>query len=360
MSSIYHPSSNNVFNSLRLQQFRSYDDFAIELSPSVNIVVGPNASGKTNLLEAMLIICGNSSYRVNYGDLIKVNCEWTRIDADLRESTRVLKIKNNHLIERTYEINKKVKKYLKFEDILPVVLFEPEHMRLLTGSPSLRRDFIDSYLLKINPEFNKLMTDYLHVVAQRNKLLKQGENVIKTQIFVWNIRLSELGGQIFKLRYNLINDINLKISDIYSKIAGTKNVVKIEYLTPLQRDNYESSLLTNLAQGINKDFLRGFTSFGPHREDILIKIGDTPASISASRGETRTIILSLKLIEIELLQKIRALKPLVLLDDVFSELDGVRRTMLTKYLQDYQTIITTTDADVVAKNFAQSSNLISL
>lgn len=349
-----------VFTSLRLRQFRSYEDFVVELDPSVNIVVGPNASGKTNLLESILILCGNNSYRANYGDLISNNQTWARIDANLGDSERVVKIKKNETIEKTYEIDGKTKKRLTFNDIFPIVLFEPEHMRLITGSPNLRRDFFDSYLSQTDPEFNKLKSDYTRVLAQRNKLLKLSKSVIESQIFAWNIRLSELGGNIFQLRINLINKLNARLSEVYSQIAMHKTDVQLNYLTNLQINNYESSLLSALENNIDKDILRGFTSYGPHREDIEVKIHNSPAQLVASRGETRTLVLGLKLLEGTLLQESRNTKPIILLDDVFSELDGSRRTALTQYLKDYQTIITTTDADVVAKNFAQKTNLISL
>jgi DNA replication and repair protein RecF len=349
------------FTALRLQQYRSYSDFAVELSPFVNIIVGPNASGKTNLLEALLILCGVSPYRASFGEAIANGVDWARIDGNLSNGSRIVKLtKNGDLISRLYELNQKPKKRLNFNDTLPVILFEPEHMRLLTGSPELRREFFDAILCETKPDFAHIKQKYKRTLAQRNRLLKMNHKNIQSQIFAWDVRLSELAGIIVSARLELINNINKQLSGTYSEIAQSKTTVNIEYQTDINIKNYESSLLKKLEQSLEKDVLRGFTAHGPHREDIAIYINNELANVVASRGETRTLVLSLKLLELKLLQKTRDQKPLILLDDVFSELDGSRRQAITKYLEDYQTIITTTDADVVLKSFAQTTNLISL
>jgi DNA replication and repair protein RecF len=351
----------SLFAAIRLQQYRSYSDFAAELSPTVNIVVGPNASGKTNLLEAILITCGLSPYRASYLDVIAKNKDWARIDANLSGSNRTVKmVKSGELVSRSYEMNQKTKKRLNFADILPVILFEPEHMRLLTGSPELRREFFDDFIAETDPEFSTIKNKYKRTLAQRNNLLKKDPSIVKNQIFAWNIRLSELGGKIVQMRVELIDNLNKKLADTYSQIAQAKTNIKMTYKTDIPINTYETSLLRKLENNVDKDLLRGFTAYGPHREDIAIYINNDEADSVASRGETRTLVLSLKLLELELLQKIRQTKPLILLDDVFSELDGSRRQAITKYLENYQTIITTTDADVVLKGFAQTTNLISL
>lgn len=350
-----------TLTTLRLQQFRSYTDFAVELSPAVNIVVGPNASGKTNLLESLLIISGVSSYRASYGDVVGRDFDWARIDVSTPNGYRVVKLtKKGELTERLYELNATPKKRLGFTDCLPVVLFEPEHMRLLTGSPDLRREFFDDILSETAPESRSLKNHYKRALAQRNRLLKSDPATVHAQIFAWNVRLSELAGKIVSARLKLITELNKHLSVIYSELANEQTNVFLQYQTDIPVDNYESALLHKLEKSVEKDLLRGFTAYGPHREDILVFIREQPADVTASRGETRTLVLSLKLLELKILEEARQQKPLILLDDVFSELDGSRRKALTRYLQDYQTIITTTDADVIIKEFAQASNLISL
>jgi DNA replication and repair protein RecF len=242
---------------------------------------------------------------------------------------------------------------------VPSVLFEPDDMRLLTGSPEIRRDFFDAILTETNPGFGLYKNQYKRTLAQRNNLLKNPEK-IKNQIFAWNVRMGELAGKIVELRLGLLKEINKNISLIYSQIADAKTKVNINYETQLDVKIYESSMVQALEKSIETDILRGYTYFGPHREDYSLHINNNKAGAVASRGETRTLVLSLKLLEINILEEKRNQKPLVLLDDVFSELDGTRRKALTNYLNQYQVLITTTDADVIQKNFAQSTNLISL
>lgn len=350
-----------LFTSLRLQNFRSYTDFAVELAPTVNIVVGPNASGKTNLLESLLILCGFASYRAAYSDIITNNKDWARIDGNTVEGSRVIKL-NRHdgPVERVYEINSKIKKRLSFEDKLPVVLFEPEHMRLLTGQPQLRRDFLDEILIITQPEFSSYNQKYRRLLAQRNHLLKNDKRIISSQIFAWNVRLSEMAGKIVSARVGLIDKLNKEISKTYSEIAGAKTAIQLNYDSNLPTETYESALLKKLENSLEADMQKGFTTYGPHREDVKTYVNKRPAEIVASRGETRTLVIALKLLSLQLIEKARSKKPLVLLDDVFSELDGSRRKTLTRYLNNYQTLITTTDADIVGKELAQESNMITL
>ena len=353
--------SERTISSLRLLDFRSYSDFAVELSPGVNIVVGPNASGKTNLMEAVLVVSGLKPYRASWVDLIAFNKQWTSVDCLMAEKSRSIKIKKEEdKVDKYFVINSKQKKRLNLEDKLAVVLFEPENMRLLTDSPEYRRNFLDYILSQTIPSYSSVISSYKRVLAQRNYLLKNYNPKYSNQLFVWNIRLIEIAGEIVKNRIGLINDINEMLSDIYSEIAAEKQTVIVEYKSGLGLNDYKSNLLKSLENNLQKDLARGFTGSGPHREDFEVELRNNKADISASRGETRTIILSLKIIEKKLIEKARGLRPIILLDDVFSELDGSRRKQLTKYLVDYQTIITTTDADIVSKNFAQHTNLISL
>ena len=350
---------NLHLNNLRLINFRSYSDFVVELASGVNIIVGPNASGKTNLLEAIILIAGDKSYRATTLDLVKQDQDWSKLEASLAGGNkRIIKIKSADLTKKTFEINDKIKKRLSFEDKIPIVLFEPENMRLLTGSPENRRNFIDDILISSDNNYAKYLNNYKRLLLQRNKLLKN--NSSSKDMFVWNIKLAEYGGKLVEKRLLLINKINSEISQIYSEIANKKTKVEIIYNTNIKLNNYETSLLSNLEQSFEQDIIKGYTSSGPHREDFEVILNEKPAKISASRGETRTLVLSFKLIEKNILEIARQIKPIILLDDVFSELDGLRRKSLTNYLKDYQTIITTTDADLISKNFAQDTNLISL
>ena len=345
---------------IRLQMFRSYKDTAFELDPGVNIVVGPNASGKTNLLEAVLMIALGKSYRAGNEELIKFSQPWARLQAHTQTSDRVVKVTNEPIVGKTFEIDGQTFKRLPASKKLPVVLFEPQHLLILSGRPELRRDYLDDLLEQLEPGFGKIRRDYKRSLAQRNFLLKQDPGRTKSQLFAWNIRLSELGGNIVDYRRQLIERLNQDLAGIYKQLSASQALAKLDYVSVLPVKNYVSSLLHQLENNVEQDYRRGFTGFGPHRDDLAVSINDHPAQESASRGEMRTLVLALKVLEIDCLEKANNQQPMILLDDVFSELDGARRRALTQYLKDYQTFITTTDADVVVHNFAQKCNVITL
>lgn len=348
-----------MINSIRLQNFRSYKDDSFEFEPGVNIVVGPNASGKTNLLEAVLALCRGSSFRARDADLVKFSAPWARLDGFFGEKPRSLKLQNeNSQILKTFVIDDKEYKRLKLDQTVPVVLFEPSHLQMITRSPENRREFFDDLLERSVIGFKSLASAYRRTLAQRNALLKQKPDQASRQLFAWNIRLSELGGKIVEARVDLIEDINNQISEIYSKIAGHKSTVKVNYDSSLSFKNYASQLLKKLESTVDVDFARGFTSYGPHREDITFELNGLPLGQAASRGEARSLLLALKIYELGLIENSRGQQPIFLLDDVFSELDGKRRRALVRHLKKHQTIITTTDAEAVMEYFSENAKLL--
>lgn len=348
-----------MITDLRLQHFRSYKDVSFELSPGVNIVVGPNASGKTNLLEALLVLARGSSYRAKDSELVRFGRPWTRLDIDLEDGgKRTVKITREPAAAKVYELDKKTFKRLSLPHTLPVVLFEPEDLRLLSGGPERRRDYLDDLLEQTTVGYGTVRRQYRRALAQRNALLKKHGS--QNQIFPWDIRLSELAGQIVRARAGLTDELNKDIGKLYRKLSGTKVKVTVEYQSRWPADGYESKLLKELENSLELDRTRGFTGAGPHREDLVVLFDGRPANDTASRGEMRTAVLALKIIELKIIEKLRETAPLLLLDDVFSELDGKRRHALTDYLAPYQTFITTTDADAVVSHFTESTNIIPL
>ena len=348
-----------MLTDIRLQHFRSYADASFELSPGVNIIVGPNASGKTNLLEAILVLASGSSYRADTPDLVCFNETWARLDAHTAAGqTRTFKLECEPTLTKKFEIDDQVVARLTPAKAIPAVLFEPNHLTLLTGSPELRRNFMDDLIERTETGFGTTRRHFRRVLAQRNALLKQGPRLTPEQLFVWNIRLSELGGQIAKQRLQLLEKLNAQISELYSELAGRPSTITLEYVTKFPRATYESTLLHKLEADFELDRLRGFTAAGPHREDLAVLLGGHPIQESASRGETRTLVLALKILETKALEAAYEQRPMLLLDDVFSELDGKRRQALTAFLKDYQTFITTTDADVVVQHFTDKSSII--
>ena len=348
-----------MIQNLRLQQFRSYDDDSFEFAPGVNIIVGPNASGKTNLLEALLVTARGSSYRVHDADLIMHGQPWARLEARADDSERIVKLVAEPTPGKSYDIDGRVLRKLSLERTLPVVLFEPNHLLLLNGSPEKRRDYLDDLLAQTTVGYASTVRAYRRTLAQRNKLLKSGR-ASSEQLFPWDVRLSELGGRIVRARSELVQALDQQIGALYQDLSSSTVQASVEYRTAADPSQYESYMVRQLEARRHDDLLRGFTSFGPHREDIAVLFDGRLAEEVASRGETRTFVLSLKILELRLLEARRDKTPLLLLDDVFSELDGARRKALTMHLQPYQTFITTTDADVVAHHFADASNILLL
>ena len=349
-----------MINNIRLQHFRSFNNGSFEISSGVNIVVGPNASGKTNLLEAILVLARGSSYRAKDSDLVQFKKPWTRLDANLAgDKQRTIKITNTPKNEKTYELDKKPYRRLSYDHTLPVVLFEPDHLRLLSGGPERRRDYLDDLLEQTDQSFGATRRNYRRALAQRNALLKKPGSP-SAQIFPWDLRLSELAGQIVRARAELVDKLNSKTTKLYKTLSGTKTRVELVYQNRWPIDGYETKMLKELESHLEADRLRGFTGAGPHREDLAVLFSGRSAQEVASRGEVRTAVLTLKIIEMGLLEETRSTTPLLLLDDVFSELDGKRRRALTDHLAPYQTFITTTDADSVLSHFSEHTNVIPL
>lgn len=327
---------------IRLQNFRSYQDQTFDFNEGITIISGPNASGKTNLLEAILLLCCGQTYRKSdIQDLVNKNSDWARIDGKFDKSQRTLKIKDN---KKVFIIDDKEIVRFQSKYILPTVLFEPSQLQLLTYSPEMRRSLVDDILSQINHEFAIVKKHYLQALRQRNRLLKTNNiGLIKSQIFAWNIRLSELASQYVQYRLKIIEEINKTLSNDYSEIAGSEHLVEIKYQSATDLSTYASAVLHALDNNLEKDIARGFTGSGPHRDDTIISINKKPLKAGASRGEVRTTLLAIKLAESYVIEHSIGIKPILLLDDVYGELDVNRRTHLVKRLKNIQTIITTNE-----------------
>jgi DNA replication and repair protein RecF len=345
-----------MITDIRLQHFRSYSDATFTINPGVTIIVGPNASGKTNLLEAVLVVARGSSYRVKDSDLVQFGSTWARLDAHAASMERIVKIRTEPPGKEMVIDGQSIKR-LHHTKMIPTVLFEPNHLMLLSGSPEMRRSFLDGLIEQSQVGYASIVRHYRRVLAQRNALLKKNPRNLREQLFVWNLRLSELGGRIARERYTLAAAFEARMSELYSSLADRTNAIDLRYITQFPIDNYETAMLHKLEESIELDILRGFTAAGPHREDLKVLIDGHEAVDAASRGETRTIVLALKIMELQLLEELSASKPLLLLDDVFSELDARRRRALTGYVAPYQTFITTTDADAVMQHFSESTTI---
>ncbi len=348
-----------MITDLRMQQFRSYKDASFEFGGGVNIIVGPNGSGKTNMLEALLVLARGKSYRTKDTDLIMFDKPWARLDSHNQQSDRrTVKITAEPGAEKLYEIDGRQFKRLGLQHTLPVVLFEPNHLQLFSGGSERRRDYLDDLLEQIQPGYGATRRQYRRALAQRNALLKRRPT--KAQLFPWDVRLSQLAGVIARARSELTEEIDQEIPRLYKELSKSKTKVGLGYQSRWPVDSYETRFLKKLESSLEDDLLRGFTGTGPHREDLLLTFGDHPVQQVASRGEVRTAVLALKIIELTTIESVREQTPLLLLDDVFSELDGKRRHALTDRLAPYQTFVTTTDADTVVGHFTGRCTVIAL
>lgn len=340
-----------MISQITLKNFRSYKSSKFDFSKKTNIILGKNGAGKTNILEAILFLASGKSYRASDTDLIKNNESAAILEAEFDNKKRSVKFDINK--DKLFNINNTKYKRMRFDQTIPIVLFEPEFMQIISRGPDVRRDYFDSLLSRINPQHTTTLNKYKRVLAQRNNLLKN-RDFSNDEMFVWNIKLSELGGVIAVNRSNLVSEINKSIGEVYSEIASKKNKISVGYKSKIDIKNYTNGLLKGLEKNISTDKEQGFTTLGPHRDDFEFMINSHNANISASRGESRTILLSMKIIETKLIKNARGEPPILLLDDVFSELDEDRQGKLVEFFYDNQVIITTTTITPLMKGVSGS------
>lgn len=325
---------------IRVQNVRIHSDYTLEIKPGVTVVTGSNGSGKTSLLEAVYIALQGSSFRGGDPDVLRTGAQWYRIDLGFDDqSSRTVKFNPDRQTGRKqFEVDGKTSYRLSSPAKYPVVLFEPDDLRLLNGSPTRRRQFIDQFISQLDPEYALSLRRYDRVLKQRNTLLKRSF-ASDDDLFAWNVSLSEYGAYIVTQRLRFISELNQKLEDTYETIAHTGDKVAMRY-SHLYSGNIGQKLLSELHTHTEKDKMIGFTSMGPHRHDVLFDFNDEPATSAASRGEVRSIVLALKFLEIEIIKQITGKSPIILLDDVFSELDESRQKYLTESTANNQIIIT--------------------
>ena len=333
-----------IIKSLAVENFRSHKSFSKQLSPTVTVITGPNGSGKTSFIEAIMVALGGHSFKAGDKDLLKRGAEWWRIDLHLDDQSRTVKFQPGATKPKQFVVDDKTSVRLPQAQRYPVVLFEPDDLRLLHGSPSRRRRFIDGFAAQLIPEYSRVLRRYERALLQRNKLLKSHSP--DESLFAWNVALAQYGAQIIDIRIRLIERLNTGLNPTYNTIAQTKDAVAVHYSHTLV-DHTEQKMLAELEANLERDRTLGYTSVGPHRHDVLFHFNDSPAIGSASRGEVRTIILALKFLEVDIVQEVTNKPPVVLLDDVLSELDDTRQSHLATKFQDHQIIMTSTNPPTV-------------
>ncbi|MBL8160181.1 DNA replication/repair protein RecF [Candidatus Saccharibacteria bacterium] len=332
--------------SLRIQNFRSYADSFFEFSDSVNLIIGPNGIGKTNLLEAVYVLAAGTSFRVADKDLVRTGAEWFRLDGVYEDHERVLRYETSVRPPKSLAVNSGPKKRFKRDNSLPVVLFEPDMLRILTGSPFRRRQFLNTLISQWFMDGATVLRRYDRVLLQRNNLLKRSyelsESQLDDQLFAWDVSMAELAAKIEEYRHEVVAILNRSIAEEYSRIAHRQHHIEVLYETG--RHIAKSDILTALRRLRPFDMQRGYTTIGPHRSDFNIVINGAAAENTASRGEQRSLMLAMKHIEVTQLAELSGRSPLLLLDDVMSELDSTRQKALASLLGGYQMILTTTEA----------------
>ena len=338
-----------MITQIKLYHFRSYDLYETTLAPGGTVIIGPNGTGKTNLLEAINVALRGSSFRGSLADCMQHDQTQTIIHLETDNASRRLQLlrTTDGTINKEFTINDSRSKLLPRKHRLPVVLFEPSELRLISSSPSRRRDFLDGILSRLDAQYEATLRAFHRTLLQRNELLKHPHETTQNwrdHLFAWDIKFVQLATHIAQARAEFLAKHEAALSSLYAALAGHKTAFAAVYQANASLDQYEQALLDRLQRARDYEITTGHTSAGPHREDFTIFLHNQPAIKVASRGEMRTIMLAFKLLELELQTKASQSRPLILLDDVFSELDATREKLLQETIQHHQFVVTTTDA----------------
>lgn len=329
---------------IKLNNFRNYEEEEILLDENVNIIYGNNGEGKTNILESIFVCSLGKSFRTSKEkELIKVGQDYAKINIDFEKDDRVCNIKVNIDNKKSFLLNDvKLNKTSEILGNIYVVLFNPDDINILKQGPANRRRFLNIMISQLRPNYVHLLNNYMKVLEQRNIYLRQikYENKNIDLLEIWDQKLAELGEKIYEYRKDFIERIILKINKIHKNITNEKETIKIIYNSNCyNKEDYLNKLKNNR----NIDLQKGYTSLGIHRDDFSIYINDKLVNVYGSQGQQRTVIISLKLSELEIIYDEIGEKPILLLDDFMSELDKDRREYLLNNFIDNQIIITCTD-----------------
>ena len=333
--------------SIELKNFRNYENLEISFDEGTNILFGDNAQGKTNILEAAYMSGTTKSHKGSRDrEMIRFGEEEAHLKTVVARGGREYQI-DMHLKKNRAKgiaIDKiPIKKASELFGILNIVFFSPEDLNIIKSGPAERRRFLDSELCQLDRIYLADLTNYNKILAQRNKLLKDMiyRPGLSDTLPVWDMQLIETGKKIIRRRKQFVDELREIVSDIHYRISGGKEELFLKYEPNIDDIFFEDEL----SRAKEKDKKLCQTSVGPHRDDLLFSIGDVDIRKYGSQGQQRTSALSLKLSEIELVRKSISDTPVLLLDDVLSELDSSRQNYLLNNISDTQTIITCTGLD---------------
>lgn len=345
--------------SLSLRDFRSYESVELALRSGVTVFVGPNGQGKTNLLEAVGYLATLGSHRVaTDGPLVRAGAERAIVRAEVDREGRITltEIEINPGRANRARLNRSpVTRLREVLGALRVVLFSPDDLALVKGDPAERRRFLDETLVARAPRQAAVRSDYERVLKQRNALLKSASGVGRKQggdvghtLDVWDAHLARTGAELLAARLELLGDLRPLVCDAYEAVARTGVETTLRYVPSLDTEEepqpdraaLESALLKKLASNRSAELERGISLAGPHRDELALALGDLPARGYASHGESWSLALALRLAAFELLRA-DGIDPVLLLDDVFAELDPLRRDRLAHLVGGAEQVLVT-------------------
>ena len=343
MGEVNATSSALVLERLWLTDFRSHRSLELDFDAGVTALIGPNGSGKTNIVESIGWLTSMRSFRGAPNDaLIRRDSEVAIARAQLRSDQRELLLEAE--LPRTgrvrVQMNKQRMQRKDLLGVMSVTVFAPDDLELIKGSPGERRSYLDGVVVSLHPRNEPIRAKVDKVLKQRNALLKgvhgRLDNDAAFTLDVWDSKLAEVGDQLGALRADAIERLSPLVTQALQAVAGEEHRVELRYVAPW----FESGLAAGLVESRKDDVRRGITTVGPHRDEIEILLNDMPARTHASQGEQRSLALALRLAGHELVRATTGVAPLLVLDDVFSELDDNRSTALIEALPAGQTLVT--------------------
>lgn len=336
--------------SVKLVSFRNYDYQIVDFPMQITLVSGTNGQGKTNLVESVVVAATTKSPRTsNMSELVKDGSAETLVEIllDRKFGQMNLSFTINAKGEKKFFINSN--QVSKMSDVfgnLVVVYFSPDDLKIVSASPDKRRDFMDTDISELSGSYYNLIQRYNKVLLQRNKLLKTERDraLLLAQIGVWDEQLAQIASLIIKTRKSFIEKLKVPAKEALKYISSSKDDLEIEYVGAkgTSAEEIKEELLKSLKFNLERDIELGYTSVGPHRDDIYFELNGKDARNFASQGQQRSIVLALKFAELEIFEKELGEEPILVLDDVFSELDTTRQRRLYEKMSKYQTIITGT------------------
>ena len=341
---------------LKLKSFRNYESLDISFGSHINIIYGDNAQGKSNLLEALYVCAASRSYRgCQDRDMIRKGDDTGHIGMELKDGASKIEV-DIHLKKNERKgiaVNKiPIKKVSELIGTVKLIIFSPEDLSLIRGGPAGRRNYLNMEISQLQPLYLSDYARYKHVLLQRNQLLKDIKKRpdLEKTLDIWDEQIVKYGYSIIIERTRFISQMNEVVSDIHSFLTDGKEKAVIEYRPSMTAEDFKK----NFRRYRDRDLYMATTSAGPHRDDFSVIINGSDVRQFGSQGQKKTAALALKLSEIDIIKRNHE-SPVLLLDDVFSELDRKRQTELLKMIGDYQTFITCTKPDELLQQFSSIS-----